>query len=924
MWPHMTARDTQHFLFVLLALCLCVGLWLDKAWADQDIGQIAVINADGSIIPEAFDVDNKTFEFVPNAAAGYDVSEITFSFDTNTGNDLGLPDDGTSGALSLGFNFPFFGTTHTQVFVNSNGHLTFTGGSGIRSFERIDGFTWCSSTLPRIFPLWMDLNPAAGGTVRFNALADRAIATWTSVPRFGTTNSNTVQVVLFNDGRIRMSYNGVANNPKVGVGLSPGNCNQQQTAFLDLTSGLPENIQRSVAIGQFYFDPATGFPFHSFLCFRTQFGFTALPPACIQTIARKFFKSHGDDFDQLVLIANFQTGLGSAFAFFAPVRNTIAGIAQTVGEVNGGQAAFGSAGRLMGFLNMNRLDLYPADPTTDIPGLGTFNTLDIMGQESGHMWMSFVCSNAATCGTNNEPILGRDNSHWSFFLDTDASDMEGNNWQQNTTTTFTSNEATARFSPLDQYLMGLRPAADVPDFFYIGNPSPANPCSTTRPQGGRACAPELNVNVTGNRTNVTIGTIPAVNGTRTPAAGYSTVNTGTVLRQAFILLIQSGATAPQADITKWDTIRSQWVSYYATATDGRGSVDTSLGADLAVTKTDSPDPVQVGTNLTYTLTVTNNGPNEATGVTLTDTLPTGVTFVSATPSQGTCSQAGGTVTCNLGTLANGASTTATVVVSPTATGTLTNTATVAGDKSDPDNTNDTARATTIVPAPPDVTVTAPNGGESANSFTITWTSSSTGSILTGHEIHLSKDSGVTFPTTVATGLAGTAQSFSWTPTSSDVTTEARIRVTATQEVGSSGQDVSDADFEVTSPPVAGGGGGGGGCFIATAAYGSPLAAEVQVLREFRDRALLAHAPGRFLVSAYYRLSPPLARVIASNETLRAATRGALRPVIWWAELERTAPALAWTVLVLGTGALVISASVPFVVWRARRARRRTL
>ena len=55
---------------------------------------------------------------------------------------------------------------------------------------------------------------------------------------------------------------------------------------------------------------------------------------------------------------------------------------------------------------------------------------------------------------------------------------------------------------------------------------------------------------------------------------------------------------------------------------------------LGVTKTDSPDPVTVGASLIYTVTVTNSGPDTATGVVVTDTLPAGATFVSAMPSQG--------------------------------------------------------------------------------------------------------------------------------------------------------------------------------------------------------------------------------------------------------------------------------------------------
>src|SRR6185436_702692 len=76
-------------------------------------------------------------------------------------------------------------------------------------------------------------------------------------------------------------------------------------------------------------------------------------------------------------------------------------------------------------------------------------------------------------------------------------------------------------------------------------------------------------------------------------------------------------------------------------------------ADLSLTKSDSPDPVLAGQLLTYSLGVHNAGPSSAASVTVTDTLPAGVTFDAATPAQGSCTESSGMVTCALGTLANG-------------------------------------------------------------------------------------------------------------------------------------------------------------------------------------------------------------------------------------------------------------------------------
>jgi uncharacterized repeat protein (TIGR01451 family) len=136
-----------------------------------------------------------------------------------------------------------------------------------------------------------------------------------------------------------------------------------------------------------------------------------------------------------------------------------------------------------------------------------------------------------------------------------------------------------------------------------------------------------------------------------------------------------------------------------------GFVTTS--ADIRITKSDAPDAVIAGQNLTYTLTVDNAGPNAAAGVQVTDVIPAGVTFVSATPSSGSCSGTT-TVTCDLGTLANNSSATVTIVVTPMAAGTLTNTATVLTSSADanPDN-NSSSAVTTVIEAGGTVPTTIP-------------------------------------------------------------------------------------------------------------------------------------------------------------------------------------------------------------------------
>jgi uncharacterized repeat protein (TIGR01451 family) len=99
-------------------------------------------------------------------------------------------------------------------------------------------------------------------------------------------------------------------------------------------------------------------------------------------------------------------------------------------------------------------------------------------------------------------------------------------------------------------------------------------------------------------------------------------------------------------------------------------------ADLALTKSDSPDPVAVGGTLTYTIEVKNLGASQATAVMVTDKLPNDVDFVSASTSSGSCQHRAHTVTCDLGTILAGATATVTIEAKPTKAGTISNTASV--------------------------------------------------------------------------------------------------------------------------------------------------------------------------------------------------------------------------------------------------------
>lgn len=211
-------------------------------------------------------------------------------------------------------------------------------------------------------------------------------------------------------------------------------------------------------------------------------------------------------------------------------------------------------------------------------------------------------------------------------------------------------------------------------------------------------------------------TTPAVGASGTFSATASPFAAGTTATFELVVAVDDSVTAGSV-ITNTARIQAP-VTFDPDLANNEHTITTNVltSADLGLTKTDSPDPAQAGGNISYTLTLSNAGPSAAAVVTLTDALPAGTTFVSATQTSGPSFSlttpavgATGTVTATAGALGSGAVATFTIVVSvdPALPGgtVLSNTATVTSSTPDPNDGDNAATQTTTVTGAPDLVVT---------------------------------------------------------------------------------------------------------------------------------------------------------------------------------------------------------------------------
>jgi hypothetical protein len=501
--------------------------------ATEDVGQIAVIEDDGTIYLAAnvFDLANTGLRFRPNGG-GYEVTRIDAAFRTPLGARLALGDDDTT-RLSLPAALGVFGRTFSEAFVNSDGNVTFGAGDSASTDRSVGRFL---SGAPRVAGFFADLDPSAGGRVFAAAEATALTVTWCSVPGFDSTDTVTMQTTVQADGAVEVRFGAVSLTAAV-VGVSPG----ETPTFAPIDLSLDGPTSGGIgAVGE---------------------RFSSSAEADLVSAAQRFYQAHTDNYDQLVFWG--ETGLipvGQAFAYEFTVANAIQGIGV---PLEADSREFGSAVRLQSIVNMDRILKYPVDPAQKF--LGEDTVLSLLGQESGHRWLAHAEFLDADRRPSTE-LLGRDNAHWSFFFDTDASVMEGNDIDALGGGAFRTVGAVQRYSLLDQYFMGLVPPEQVPPFFYVQ--SPVN----VVPGRNRASAPQVGVTFSGTRRDVLIADVIAAMGPRVPAAADSPKT----WRQAWIFLIRRGSSATAGDLSRIDAWRTAWERFFQQGTDGRMRLDATL------------------------------------------------------------------------------------------------------------------------------------------------------------------------------------------------------------------------------------------------------------------------------------------------------------------------------------------------------------
>ena len=288
-------------------------------------------------------------------------------------------------------------------------------------------------------------------------------------------------------------------------------------------------------------------------------------------VGRRFYETHPDAYDFLVVFTNFGFQTSDATAFHLDARNDVAGIGIDLGSV--GEEPFGSPSRLKGWIDMADVSRYRQPPYSLTPGdPGFLATLNVLAHELGHQWLAKV--RYLDGDVVSDALLGADESHWSYLLDTDASVMYGADWKDRGDGTFAAVRVGQQYSALDLYLMGFLAPEKVPPFTLLENPGV-----------DRHLIDHEGDVVAATPTTVTIEQVVAANGARVPDATHSQKE----FRLGFVFLTAPGTEPTPEDLAAVERVRRAFGAHFFALTHGVAWADTSLGVSPPAPPAPAPD-----------------------------------------------------------------------------------------------------------------------------------------------------------------------------------------------------------------------------------------------------------------------------------------------------------------------------------------------
>jgi len=513
----------------------------------QQSGDVLVITADPEllIVSNSFDLKGQQVHFQPISQGRYSYSLAPESFDGTASQTLSLTDDDSAELIFNQFQFPFGKKSYDRCFVNSNGNITFQQ----PDVDPPNPETFLSGP-PRIAPFFTDLDPETIGTIFINQTTDRVVISWLKVPEFFNQNifdfgQNTFQIVLHRDGGITLVFAPDMTATQAFTGVLSGS--KDSVRMVDFSSGVFGNRPRKSFLENFH-------------------DYESID---ISKLMKSVYQSHKDRYDFVTLLSNFGlTPIPGVQAFALNVRNTTSGIGDPSGKgkpIFRNNSQYGSQKRLQNITFLGNIHQYPADLQTPLPETDT-SLLAILAHEVAHRWLSYI--KFTVDGKKSDILLGRDDSHWSFFFDSKGSFLEGNQISERGGNNFVTGTPFRIYAPLDLYLMGLLSPDRVPDTFYVTGASNFSPSF----QFSESSEPQANVKFNGTAVPVRIGDVIAANGTRKPPSSASQKE----FTHLFILITKSDRPAAPEELQYSDLLRRRWEEFFSSATGGQGKIVTKI------------------------------------------------------------------------------------------------------------------------------------------------------------------------------------------------------------------------------------------------------------------------------------------------------------------------------------------------------------